>query len=328
MIGSLFQHPYSWPILFVLAGLAVAACYLFVTERVEMRTADSNYISSPYMRLVILSVLGIGAAFFLDIPEKIRQMNEGVLGVVTSHNDYFSFFFVQNAAITSLFLLGIIAALSGTRTTKTLGITASIMLFIFFGLSENLQAIRIILFFIPIWLLIAGIGLSALQDRVSTLMTFGIGLMTLGSVFAAYPTGFLDQIGIPNEFTFHEYERAGSYLQTHCIDAHVLVINIEPQIFNLYVPGHFFTSYIESALLHDDTRFSQNDSGRVERIAGHIPVLDTTDKVRTFISGTDNCIVMNNDYANNWRYIAESDFSYIKSQYTEQNFGELSVYTN
>lgn len=271
----------------------------------------------------------IGAILFvaLDAPDKISRLRNGELTYTTSDDSkYNTFFLSMNGPITALAIIASTGLLIGWRREKQLIILTGIMLLgVHLFSSPDLQVLRLLLYFLPIFYLLAGIGIESFDGDISPVLTGLIWIIVLFMIFHNTPKGFYTHPEIPGEIHYKDYSKAHLFANTIC-DGPIYSLIHNPYVGLFYNTPIAGTGYVRESLLHTDTRFEKNEQGHYQTAYGQIPVINGEELKQKIESEEPICIIISPDYANSWRYIEENAFNDIQERFSVQSFIGIDVY--
>lgn len=317
---------------FILLTTLVFLIYFFIKIfKVRSENKIINLLNNSSFKLLCISAGSFIMFFLLNIPEKISMINDGILKFGSSNQqfNYYSFFLNFNPILTILFIILFFNFYVLKKDLeKIIILIISSILLLLFSFNIQIQAVRIILFLLPIFYLSACISLERINYFLNKKEIILILILILSSLILNYPKSFFKQIGLKNEVVMHKYDEVGKFLSTSCKNKHIYILNHEPQIFYLYLKDNYSIFYVQTDMLLDDSRFYLDKNKQFNLVFENIKVINNPQEIKKIINIKNNCIAMNDNFENNWRYIEKNEFLKIQNSYKYNDFGEYKVYSN
>lgn len=225
--------------LLVVASL-VGLAYLFVVEcggvAVPGGTLAGRLVGRvcgghPLVRAAIVGVLVGGAALVLPVGELIGKLRHMQLTSTSSFQlGYPAFFLGQNVVATVLFALSALSVpLLGEGRRRLPVVVATALLALHLLASEDLQVTRALLYFLPLFYIVAFVAVSRIGPPAGHLIFACAALLLVSATVDAYPRSFWERPRIPGEIRYTNYHGLYGAVQEHCGDA--LIVDASPSAF-------------------------------------------------------------------------------------------------
>lgn len=302
----------------VLAATAVGLAWIALRyERVPGKPPAARTVALRASGLVAL------AAASLSLPQVRAALGFWLAGELhfTSRADhkFTSLFLVQLGPLSAFFALGCFALFRRGRPGQLVAVVAAALLSAHLLASADLQITRGILYFMPLYLLVASAGmweptLLGLPARARVL-SVAIGLVTLA---LAYPADFFSAPGIPTEISYIEYASLYREVKRRCVGEPVLDASPSPHIglFHGVRPDLALFTPSESK---QDSMVERGDDGELRTVFGQL-------KVAQRFPATDGpaCLIVRQASAG--RLLSRRFRKALRTQTTLARFAGITLY--
>jgi hypothetical protein len=260
----------------------------------------------------MLVIGGVSAFFILDISKDINLL---INGNVEYPNDpdqrYFYLFFIVNVVFTLLFLSAVGLVSYKNFKYKPILFTLYFLFALHMFSSPGLQLSRTIMYFMPMFYLIAVTALSHLDIHYFAKMSIIVLMGT--NVWIHYPAGFWQKPYVPTEINYMDYKKAFDFAAYQCKGKDIYMLMHFPFIPLFYNLEPDYTSYISFNLLSKDTKYYEKD-GQYYSTYGSIKVITDQDFIK-LLSAADTCIIINPEYQHSARYALLDDYKNLTTKY-------------
>jgi hypothetical protein len=223
IVGLLLNSNDSKYLFALISGLLILGLFLF-----KIKLQNGIKIS-----VLLFCIIIIGLVF--NIQEKIFFLINAQTIFSTPGDFKYNYYFLElNLLFTSLFFSAL-AFVRKSRLKELLLITSFVIVFIVHMISSpDLQVMRGIMYFFPIFYLISISALSRIEIKKSLKILIGVLLILV--LFTNYPTGFFSGPNIPNEIIYKDYKDSSEYAVS-LLDGQEVIFTTNPQIIHFYGSG-------------------------------------------------------------------------------------------
>jgi len=280
--------------------------------------------STRIARAGVVSVLMVLAFFVLDVGSKIDFLLHGEL-IYTSAEQYKYpwFFWEKNGVISAFFVLAVAGFWLDTGYRRIVLIVAGLLFAIHISASEDLQIIRGILYFLPLYYLVAVIALSRVRYANDWYFYFIISTFFVVVTLTNVPKEFYWGPGIKSENNYIEYSRLYASVKRECPGR--LVIEAAPS-------SPFIAKFygIDVDYVLSSTGNAKNDtmyvadvvSGGYRTVLGSIPILTTIDSMQALDS--DICLILR--IPSKQRYVSAETEERLMQSGKRLHFSKIDLY--
>lgn len=182
--------------------------------------------------LLITFIISIPIIFILNLPLKLWMLFFDSLATpVKSGFDYSFYFFNENLSLTILFIFGLFTFMysnSFNAIQKTYSFGILVLFILHIVSSKDIQVMRVILYFIPIYIIFSVYGLTKIKNFWVKLF-FGASILL--STIVSFPSYFLEHPYLPFEINIID-NSAFSDAKKICSDVDVVITSGRPEIVN------------------------------------------------------------------------------------------------
>lgn len=207
----------------LLAGTAVVFCYLFLF-RVRYFSSALSWLRAGFLerrswaRAGLVAATGVLGFFVFDVHGSLRFLVDGVVPFTAPVPGYYrAFFFDENAVATTLFALALTSWPFVAETFWKVLLPIAGGLFALHLLSaDEAHVLRAVLYFLPLYLLVACFALDRLSHRKAALPALVFGAALAFATARQYPEDFALAPGLPGEINYIDYRTAYDVVKERC----------------------------------------------------------------------------------------------------------------
>jgi hypothetical protein len=302
-------------IFFIFAGeLEGYPFLLFTFVFLLYLTSKKLVIEKKFILLVLISLVSLAILIFLLTNTDLlsQYLSQAITYGAGQENNYFNFFFIQNSIITLLFFLSIFIGIINSKF-KGFFLSALILFLFHFFISDSLKVIRGILYFIPLFILVATLSLDYFKKNKKYFLV----LLILICVFFNFIIYFTPTPNIPNEINYMDFNEAYSFASSNCVGKESYGLIHDPYISLFYEFNYTKLFYINPSLSENLKYYGKNGTNYL--VYGDI-LVDTNSKNFEDIlnNGEDFCMIISPEMRHSRRYITESNFNQLKNEGLEK----------
>ena len=255
-----------------------------------------NSTKNVYLRIMAFSIIFI---FLLIIfvwlrgQDKINSLIFGTLVYTTPMDLKYDYYFLNLNLIFTIFFFLSLLLITKSYNKKNMILMCGGLIFVTHLLSsKDLQLMRSIMYFIPIYYLISIYSISRINLRKYSLLIIIILLVVL---IRNYPSDFLNGPYIPKEVNYKDYKLGSEFVSREYLSKDLILISSQPQI-NKFYNLNYYRIYLLRDNKNDpyDKRVEYYDTiDNVTRsVLTNIIVIDNSNQFREIINTPNKSIVL------------------------------------
>ena len=289
-------------------------------------------LSNEVYRAFIVLVVAIIGSIVLDASSKLDFLLHGTISYSSMPRfKYDWFFWEKNAVITVFFTLGVAAFWWKSSGYERIVLpVAGVLLLVHFIASEDLQIIRGILYFMPLYYLAAVLGLSKLFSLVrlsESVQWFSYSLIVCVFLFVTVTNvtrGFyLWGPSLTLEIDYNEYARVYNAVNNNCQGKLIVeAAPLSPFIAEFYGVDVDYALSTEDNLEQDELYVFDASKGKFKTVWGNVPVITDLKSVKPI--HTDICLVVR--IANRKKHLPETIETILQDVDKSWHFHNLDLY--
>lgn len=267
-------------------------------------------------RLVVSGFFLTLGSFIFNLPLKLWMIFFDTASTPSKFGFNYRWFFLdENVFISILFILGLLSLIIHfKKKSSKIGFYYLISVCALFLLhllsSTDLQVIRSILYFLPLYFLFAVRALSHVATRIArALIIIILILTTIGS----YPENFLQSPYIPFEINYID-NKAFSDAKEFCKESSIVITSGRPEFMEyqgLNIDAYYFNRYKTpdpAAAIPDFDKLIASSTHGLEYYYKNIPVLTNLEDLRIFTQDKSYCFLEGFGLPNAWVDEETKDF--------------------
>lgn len=324
----------------LLIATAVMLSGLFIFEFNTVSIASQSIVSTVFgnvlfsskaYRTLLVLVVVVTGFIVMDGNRKIEFLLNGQLQF-TSQDDrkYTWLFWEKNGVISVFFVLAVITFWWKNKGFERIILSvAGILFLIHIAASEDLQIIRGILYFIPLYYVAAVIGVSKifrisnLRDRSEWVWCVVISSIFLVTTVINVTREFYWGPEIKREINYIEYARVYEAVSDNCQDK--LIIEASPSapfVANFYDVDVDYVLSATGDTEKDSLYIVDSDTGRFKTVWGNIPVITDINYLKSL--DRDICLIVRSPSKR--RFIPSAVEDMLKNTVKSWNFHNIGFY--
>lgn len=269
-----------------------------------------------YLLWGLLIALAIFSFFVFNGPIKVNQLVGGASGLNPQQTSTFDGFFFSLNIFFTVFLFLSIIAVKKIRSVEGVLIVCAILLFFIHLVSGNdLQLIRVIFYFLPVYFLISIYSIS--KASFSKMFFILVLIFTIFAIYNNYPTNFFNAPYVPSEI---RYMDNGVYTDaTHLCSDHIILVASRPGIAIFYgiSPTYYInTNYeIPSWLNNPESKYASYNPTKNQfvEVYSKIPVLTNLSEVTNIYNSNSKVCYIGGGLPPRWVDDTIKQFAYTQS---------------
>ena len=288
------------------ASAVMLACLFIYEFNTEPKTnhelfraiSGNIWLSNKIYRAAVVLVVATLGFIVLDAGSKIDFLLNGTIGYSSLPGyKYTWFLWEKNGVITVFFVLAVaIFWWKSSGFERIILPVAGLLFLIHIAASEDLQIVRGILYFMPLYYLTAVIGVSKVFGILKPGPSEWLWYVVISSIFLVATVtnvsrDFYWGPGIKYEINYIEYARLYDAVTNNCQGK--LIVEAAPSSPFIAKFYGVKVDYVLSAAGNagkDDQYLIDADTGKFKTVWGEVPVI--TDLNDLFVSGRDMCLIV------------------------------------
>jgi len=202
--------------------------------------------------------------------------------------NYIYLFFIAYGTITVLFLMSVIYINKINRQTQLIFISALILFLVYVGSNKNIQVMRGIAYFIPLYYLVAIYSIQMIKGKKIKMV---IILLMFISVILSFQQGFFKTPDIPNEVTYRDYKLGSNFIKDNYKSDNLILISSQPQA-NLFFDVKYFDIYLlrdnKKANYDKNVEFYDTTTNSTRSVLTNIIVIENYQHLNKIIEDNPN----------------------------------------
>ncbi len=319
-------------------GLIFLYVFLFEIHKLELENKSGLFQLinkcihiDTRKKLLIVFIALIFFSIIFDIQEKINFLINGDLLYTSSEdNKYNTFFFIKNLVFVPFFFLSLISSLFMKDSyQKMVHFIGGILFTIHISSSLDLQIIRGVVYFLPLFYLISIYSASKAiylfnNTYFKKRFFICISLLMLLSNFANYPADFFEKPGVPSEVHYIDYANTYACINEYFEDYLIIESSPFPHISYLYNVSPDFVLITQTETLKQESYYFDENDLTYKTIYRNIPVITDLSKIKN--SNEKICIIVREPSKD--QYIDQKTYNYLRNQYSYKMYKNMLIFFN
>jgi hypothetical protein len=316
-----------------LLGVLVAVCYIFAFETANLKLPNPGFLGraltvvfglKPIWKIIALVAMATVAFYLLEVGNKIDYLLHADL-YWTSGRDlkYDNFFLDKNLPFTIFFCLSVISVVFlRTSFQRLLVLVAGFLFVLHYTSSPDLQIVRGILYFLPIFYLVALISLAELRYLNSWVLFGLVGAALLYTTAGNFSKTYFKGPNVPSEVHYIDYARAYDAIKEHCSDKILVEATPSSFIATFYDVKVDYVISSTGWIKRDDMFYFDKRTNMYRTAYNDIPVLNKFSQLKK-LDG-DVCLLVR--YPSQRRFIHKKVLLSLKKTARPLEFEHLTLF--
>ena len=287
--------------------------------------SGSLLLSTKLYRATLIMIIAALAFIFLDAGAKIEYLMNAQLTHSSLPDAKYTWFFLEINGIITLFFILAVATFwkKNNGYEKIILPVAGVLFIIHLFSSTDLQIIRGIMYFLPLYYLTAVIGVSKVRYPSKWIWYVVIGSAFLIATVSNVQKSFLRGPMVRGEIHYIGYSRLYDSVIENCQDSLIVeAAPLTPFIAKFYgVKVDFALSTADNAM-KDSRYFSDADTGKFKTVWGAVPVI--TDIYDLKLLNRDVCLIVRAPSKNN--FLPSTAETLLQNAEKSWHFSKMDLY--
>ncbi len=293
------------------------------SSKMPWRILGKILSANRILKIVALIAIAVAAYFLFDLQEKATFLLTGSLKYGGKDGRYRDFFFHKNTLFAAFFLLSVASIWAYKSSMQRLVTLVGGMLLLLHMLSSgDLQIVRGILYFVPLFYLVSLISLSQLKYLSNNLLFVVVALGLLLTICEDYPQGFVEHPFVPHEIHPVDYKLLYDEVKQSC-ESDAAIIEASPSAFiaRFYdvKPDYVFvgTKHKKSANYYYD-----KEQKLYRTVYGDIPIIERYEHIERLKK--DVCLIVRSPSRR--RFVPRAVYHKLKKTIRHETFKSMELF--
>ena len=325
--------------LVVIGVTLIGILYIIIFESSNIEIEGEKLLSKTFRKILkiptcpkiiyLVALFVIGSKIFGVFDDIILLTSLKIAHTTPTNMKYDHFFFVNNIILTLLFISSIFVFLRSKSKYVKLSIFLAIPLFIAHIMSsQDLQTIRAIFYFFPLYYLVSIVTLENINFKFKKLSRVLFILLIFLTIIINYPPNFSNQPNIPEEILYQDYQEAYGFVDKNCEGRKIYAILHQPHISLFYIKRVDYTAYINPGVPEIDSRYYK-EGNKTFTVYGNIEVIQDKNYLEKLkVTSEKFCMITSDEYRHMRSYMQEKDYRELDGSFNFKKFRGLNVYWN
>ncbi|MCP4606748.1 MAG: hypothetical protein GY847_40620 [Proteobacteria bacterium] len=284
-----------------------------------------NKICSLHKILKIILVLIISSYVYysFDLHEKTSYLLNGSTEYAGEEERYEEFFFHQNYLFTALFCLTT-ASLFVLKTSfqRIVTMVGGALFIMHIVSSEDLQIIRGVLYFMPIFYLVSLMSFNQVKYCSTKVFFLVISMLFVYTIKSSYTEELLEYPHIPKEIHYIEYQKLYSTVKKTCNNDEI-IIEASPSAF---ISG-FYNVDIDYLLvstkhIESNNYYFDDSTSTYKTVYQNVPILEEFSDIMKM--DRDVCLIARSPTLR--RFISRRKYYHLKKKFKYKSYKNLDLF--